>query len=158
MSLLALAQSTLAPHARLFGVAPDIVLLFTISWALLQGLREGILVALIGGLVLDALSAGAFGGQTVALLIVGTLAGIAGANVFRTERLLPYVAIVVATMLYYLALLVVLAATGRPVAWGPMLLRVVLPAIAYNGIGMVIVHNATSWARGFLYPSPVEWE
>jgi rod shape-determining protein MreD len=153
-----LAQSTLAPHARLLGVAPDIVLLFTVSWALLQGAREGVLVALIGGLVLDSLSAEAFGGQTLALLVVGTLAGIAGANIFRTERLLPYMAIVVATMLYYLVLLVLLAATGRPVAWGPMALRVVLPAIAYNGISMVIVHSVSRWARGFLYPSPVEWE
>ena len=158
MSLLALVQSTVAPHVRLFGVAPDIVLLFTVSWALLQGVREGILVALIGGLVLDALSAGPFGGQTLALLVVGALAGISGANIFRTERLLPYVAIVVATVLYYLVLLVMLATTGRVVAWGAMALRLVLPAIAFNGIAMVIVHNVSRWARSYLYPSPVEWQ
>ena len=158
MSLLALAQSTVAPHLRLFGVAPDIVLLFTVSWALLQGLREGVLVALIGGLVLDALSAGPFGGQTLALLIVGVLAGVSGANIFRTERLLPYGAAVVATLLYYLVLLVVLTATGRVVVWGAMTVRLVLPAIALNVIAMFVVHRAACWARGFLYPSPVEWE
>ncbi len=158
MSLLALAQSTMAPHVRLFGVAPDIVLLFTVSWALLQGVREGLLVALIGGLALDALSAGPFGGQTVALLIVGALAGISGANIFRTERLLPYAAIVVATLLYYLVLLLALTAAGRVVPWGALALRLVLPAVAINAIAMLVVHNASCWARGFLYPSPVEWE
>lgn len=143
---------------RLFGVAPDIMLLFTVSWALLQGVREGILVALIGGLVLDALSAGPFGGQTLALLVVGVLAGIGGANIFRTERLLPYVAIAVATVLYYLILLVMLTAAGRVVVWGQMALRLVLPAVALNGIGMAVVHNVSRWARGFIYPSPVEWQ
>lgn len=158
MSLLALVQATVAPHLRLFGVAPDVVLLFTVSWALLQGVREGVLVALIGGLVLDALSAGPFGAQTVALLVVGALAGISGQNVFRTERLLPYVAVVVATLLYYLILLVALATTGRVIAWGPMALRQVLPAIAYNVLAMAVVYGIARWGRGFLYPSPVEWE
>jgi rod shape-determining protein MreD len=147
-----------APHVRLFGVAPDVVLLFTVSWALLQGVREGILVALIGGLVLDALSAGPFGAQTLALLIVGVLAGISGANIFRTERLLPYVAIVAATVLYYQVLFVLFAITGRVVVWGAMTLRLVLPAIALNGLAMFLVHHASCWARSFLYPSPVEWE
>lgn len=155
---MALAQSTVAPHLRLLGVAPDIVLLFTVSWALLQGVREGILVALIGGLVLDALSSGPFGGQTLGLVIVGALAGISGANIFRTERLLPYVAIVAATVLYYLVLLVLCTATRRVVPWGPLTLRVVLPAVAYNGVAMVVVHHVAQRVRGFLYPSPVEWE
>lgn len=148
----------MAPYLRLFGVAPDIVLLFTVSWALLQGVQEGVFVALIGGLVLDALSAGPFGGQTVALLVVGALAGISSANVFRTERLLPYVVIVAATLLYYLLLFVMLAVSGRAVIWGPMAVRQVLPVVAYNGIGMVIVHNVLRWAHSFLYPSHVEWE
>lgn len=158
MSLLALAQSTVAPHLRLLGVAPDVVLLFTVSWALLQGLGEGVLVALIGGLVLDALSAGPFGAQTLGLVIVATLAGITGANVFRTQRLVPYVAVVVATVLYYLVLLLLLAASGRVVVWGAMMLRQVLPAVAYNGIAMALVHYLSRWARSYLYPSPVEWQ
>jgi hypothetical protein len=68
------------------------------------------------------------------------------------------VAIVGATVLYYFVLLVMLATTGRVVTWGQMALRLVLPAIALNGIGMAVVHTVSRWARGFLYPSPVEWQ
>lgn len=143
---------------RLFGVAPDIVLLFTVSWALLQGAREGLLVALIGGLVLDALSAGPFGAQTLALAVVGLLAGLGSENIFRTEHLLPYVAAAAATLLYYGLMMAMLRASGHTVLFGPMMVRLVLPVLALNELGMAAVHAASRWMRGFFVPSPVEWE
>ena len=153
-----MAQSTVLPHLRLFGVTPDIVLLFTVSWALLQGVREGLLVALIGGLVLDALSAGPFGAQTLVLAVVGLLAGLGGANIFRTERLLPYAAAAAATVLYYGLMIAMLFASGRVVLFGPMMVRLVLPVLVLNELGMAAVHAGAVWMRGFFVPSPVEWE
>ncbi|MBM3188019.1 MAG: rod shape-determining protein MreD, partial [Chloroflexi bacterium] len=60
VALTAVVQSTLGPRLRVFGVSPDLVLLFLIAWVLLHGLRGSLSVSLVGGLMLDALSGAPF--------------------------------------------------------------------------------------------------
>ena len=84
-------------HIRLFGASPNLVLLLTVSWVLLRGRGEGILIGLVGGLMLDAFSGAPFGLATGSLVIVTYLTGLGEINVFRTAKFLPYAAIMVAT-------------------------------------------------------------
>lgn len=148
----------MASHVRLLGVSPDLVLLLTVSAILLQGIREGILIALVGGLMLDALSGGPFGLATLSLVVVSLLAGLGEINVFRAAKFLPYLTIVTATLIYNLVFLFLLQMTGRVVVWGASLLRVVLPAMLVNLLFMPIVYGLCYWLRKRLGPQSVEWQ
>ncbi len=158
MALVAVLQVTITSHIRILGVSPDLVLLCSLSWVLLQGTRDGILAALAGGVVLDALSGAPFGTMTLALFVVCCLGGLGEVNVPRTARFLPYLAIGVATLVYTGILLILLEMTGHVVAWGAILWRVVLPEMLLNLLCMPVIYGLVRWLRGYLYPKPVEWQ
>ena len=93
-------QSTVMPSLSIAGISPNPVLLLTVSCAALAGLQRGLLVALVGGLVLDGLSGAPFGLATVSLGATSVLAAVSGRNIFRRAWFLPYLAIGLATILY----------------------------------------------------------
>ena len=156
--LVAIAQSAVAPRIRLFGVGPDWVLVFAVSWVLLHGTREGILVGLVGGVALDALSGASFGLATISLTLVTGLAGFGEANIFRTAWFLPYITIGIATLVYDGLFLFLMRMTGRVVMWWPMLWRVVLPAVVINTVCMTVVYRLAGWLGGRAGPPSVEWQ
>jgi rod shape-determining protein MreD len=158
MICIAIVQSTVTAHVRLFGVSPDVTLLFIVAWVLLEGAREGIFAALIGGVTLDALSGAPFALLTIALVSVASMASLGQINVFRTARLLPYVTIGLATLVYKSIFLSLLQVAGWRVIWGPTLLRVILPATVVNLLCMPLVYGLAYWLHIHLHPKTVEWQ
>ena len=157
----AIIQSTVTSHIRFFGVSPDLTLLFVVSWVLLHGTREGTLIALVSGIVLDALSGAPFGLAMVSLTVVSGLAGLGETNVFRTAWFLPYVTISLATLIYDGLFLFLLQMGRHTVTWWPALWRVVLPSVIVNTLCMAIVYHSLRWltghSEGHVSSESVEW-
>lgn len=139
-ALLAIAQSTVTSQLSLGGSSPDLVLLFVVSWSLLKGVGEGLPVALAGGIVLDALSGTPFGLNVVALALSCVLAGLGGMNVLRTAHYFPFLAIALATPVYYGTLAVLLRLGGYLMPWGASFGRAALSSTVVNGLCMPIVY------------------
>jgi rod shape-determining protein MreD len=158
MICIALGQSTVTAHIRLFGVSPDVTLLFVVAWVLLEGTREGIFAGLVGGVTLDALSGAPFGLLTLALISVAGVSGVGEINIFRTARFLPYITIGLATLIYKSIFLSLLQVIGWRVIWGPTLLRVVLPATVVNLLCMPFIYGLAYWLHIHLHPKTVEWQ
>lgn len=156
--LTALLQSTLVASIRLFGVSPDLHILVVVTWVLLRGRREGMLVGLIIGGVLDALSAAPFGTLTASLALVGFMAGFGEINVFRSVRFFPLVVMAIATLAYYGVTSVVIAASGHGLVWGAALWRTILPAIVINTLCMWPIYGLGSWLARRTGPVRAEWE
>jgi len=158
MALVGILQSTLASRLHILGVTPNMVLLVTISWTLLRGTQEGSVVALAGGVVFDALSSAPFGAATLSLVAVALVAGVWEMNLFRSIRLVPYMAALLGTLVHGMVFLFVMRVAGRPVIWGAMFWEVIAPALLVNTVAMIPVHIALRWAQAQLRPPPVEWE
>ncbi len=148
----ALLQSTVMPHCTLLGVHPDLMLMLVTAWSILRGSEEGMLWAVIGGVALDMLSGAPFGVCTLALLIVGFLAGLSRRSVFRSDLLLPLLIVPLATLLYEGMMLLALRALGWPADLRTGVSRVVLPAVLVNTVSMPVVyllarelHRRTRW-------------
>lgn len=137
---LALVQSTVMPHLLLFDVHPDLVLMVVLSWSLLRGAEEGMLWALIGGVALDLLSGARFGVQTLPLLIVGFVSGLGERAIFRSEILMPIIAIPLATLVQQLMTMALLHITGWPVSWGTSIQQITLPSMLANTLCMPLVY------------------
>ena len=133
-------QNSAVAYVRVMGVCPNLVMLVTISWTLLSGIRRGMMVALAGGFVLDAISGGPFGAATFSLLAVALATGIAEANLLRWAWLLPYVAAPAGTVLYNLVYVTFLQMGGLSISWASALGHVVLPLVLANTLRVVIVH------------------
>jgi len=113
--------------------------------------------ALIGGVSLDLLSGAPFGMMTVALLVVSFLSGLGERSVFRTHILLPVVMALVTTLLYDLIILLILALTGRPVAWTDSVVHVVLPSTLINTLLIPLVFWPLQWLHRKTGREEIHW-
>ncbi len=140
-----LLQSTVMPRVVMWGVHPDLVLIVVTVWSLLRGAEEGMLWALLGGIGLDLMSGAQFGVHTLALLLVSFVSGLGERTLFRSELLMPLLVIPLATLMYELMLMGLLALTGWPSPWGAGIARVVLPCMGANTLVMLPVYILLRW-------------
>ena len=140
LGALAILQSTVLPQITVLGVYPDVMLMVVTSWSLLRGSEEGMLWALIGGLMLDLLSSAPFGVCTLPLLLVSFLCGLSQRGIFRFDLLIPIFVIPVATLVYGGTVLILLKLLGWPVTLGEGLQYVILPSMLVNTLGIPFVY------------------
>jgi rod shape-determining protein MreD len=155
--LLALLQSTVMPHITLMGVHPDLMLMAVTAWSLLRGSEEGMLWALVGGIVLDLLSGAPFGIWTLALLVVGFAAGLGQRNVFRFDLLIPILVTPFATLVHQLIALGMLSLLGWHAGWNKGLTRVIFPSILVNTLTMPIVYLIARWVHRRTGQERISW-
>lgn len=154
--LVALAQAVLVNDIGFLGIKPNLLLLLTVSWVLLCGFRQGVLLVLIGGIVLEVNSGAAFGTTLLALVAAIGVAGLGEVNVFRGAWILKYAVILGATLLYGLVFVALLSATGYPTPLGAALGRVILPEMAAHLLLMPPVYGALHALTGYLEPKAME--
>ena len=132
--LVTIVQTALVPYLSIWGIFADLPLLMVVSWSLLQGRREGLVWGFVAGAAIDILSGAPFGAATLSLSLVGFVAGLGEATVFRTHMALPLVAVFLATIVYDLLFLLIVRIMGQSVLWLDSLIRSVLPSAALNAI------------------------
>ena len=137
--LLGLAQAAIVPHIRIAGVHPDMMLVIVVSWSMLRGVREGILWALMAGIVLDLLSAAPFGMFTLSLVCAALIPVLGTGSFFRSHAVVVLISVALATICSYVISLSVLSLAGHPIAWLDAISRLMLPGIAVNlGVTMLL--------------------
>ncbi len=150
-------HSVLASQVTILGVCPNLVLVLTVACTLLMGTRIGVIAALAGGLVLDALSGASFGISTLAMVVIALITGVGETNLFRSVRLLPYVAVSLGTFVYCAIVLALMGIGGRSLPWGSMMWYVTAPLIVVNTALMVVVYNVVALVCRRTGPRQVEW-
>lgn len=140
-----LLQATLAPHLAIGRIKPDLMLVVVILWSVLRGAGEGLLWAFVGGMLLDLLSGVPFGISIVSMMLASYLTGVGEINLFRTNALLPVVAVMVATAVYYLVSLLFLQTLGRPVTLDASALQITAVAVVLNVALTAVVYLPLRW-------------
>lgn len=116
MLLLVILQAAVLPRFPVLGVAPQLLLVVVLAWTLLHGLAEGMLWALVAGVLLDLFSASPLGVTTLAMMAALAAAALVQRSFPGSKVLLP----------------IVLAFMGTAVFWtvNIVLLRLVVPLVA----------------------------
>ena len=155
--VISILQTTIIPELAVWGVFADLPLLVVVSWSLLRGSREGIVWGFITGLTVDLFSGAPFGAATLPMILVGLLAGLGQATIFRAHVALPLVAMFLASVLYDLLFLLIVRLSGNPVAWLESLLRLILPSALLNALLMPIVFVIMRWLSMRFGREEMEW-
>ena len=123
------------------------MLVIVVAWGVLRGARGAMIWALIGGLWLDLLSSGPFGGYTLGLLAGAAIAGFGSGTIYRSHWILALAMVALATVAQDLIYVALLWLGQRPVSLTDTLTRLVLPEILYNMLLMLLVFPVLSWVN-----------
>ena len=158
MALLAIFQGTAAPQIRLAGGSLNLLLLCVMSWEQIEARGEGYVWAFIGGLFLDLIGGGPFGGSILAMLAATFVASLLGGGLFRDRLLLPLVTAVAGTLAYNGVYLAILRIFGIPVNLVDALVQVVLPSALINMLASPIVARLMLALHQRVKPVGVTWQ
>ena len=134
--LAALLQAATIPGLIGVGIRPELPVVVTVGWASLRGWAEGLFVGLVGGLVIDFMSAAPFGLNAVRMGMVGLAAGFVAGRLARTTALFPVMAAGAGTILAFIIGVLGLQAAGWMVAWERALIAPTLPNAALTALCM----------------------
>ncbi len=133
LALAAVLNATVMAELRLGGGAPDLVFLLVVCWALLADVRGALVWAVVGGVMQDMLSVAPLGASSLGLVIVVFAIDSLLAPDDRVSLVAPPVVAAGGTLVYHLALLIVLRMFGEvAVPVGQGLYYVTVPSMIYN--------------------------
>jgi rod shape-determining protein MreD len=157
LTAIAILQSTVVTHVKIWGVFADLPLLVVVSWGLLRGPREGLIWGFIAGLAVDLLSGAPFGAATFGLMVAGLLSGLGKSTVFRSQIVLPLVSVLLATIVYDIIFLIVVWISGDPVAWLDSVVYLILPSAVLNAVLTPVVFVIMRWLSTRFGRTEMEW-
>ncbi|HHT49177.1 MAG TPA: rod shape-determining protein MreD [Firmicutes bacterium] len=125
-------QTVFFPHLPLFGVVPNLVLMITICYGLLEGARPGLYLGILGGLCLDLASSGILGINIIVLGALGFGVGYLERMVFKGYLLVPLCLVQIGTVLAELISYCILRAFGWRINFLSFLGSTLLPLCLYH--------------------------
>jgi rod shape-determining protein MreD len=146
--LVVLIQATLLSRLRVLGASPNLLLVTTIAWGLLQSVSDGVVWAFAGGLGLDLITGMPLGTSSLAGMTACLLTGIGRNRVFSNNLWWPIVLVAMATPVYGWIVLLTEQIRGVPVDWLGSTIHVVGPELALNVAAMVVVYPVLRAALG----------
>ncbi len=149
--LLAVFQSTLGGFIAIWGVSPDLLLVWTISMGLLSGRHLGAVVGFASGLMEGGLQQTAIGAFAISKTVSGFGAGVLAGKMFRENWLVPIVSAGLLTAVNE-ALFLLLYRAGDWSQAG----RVVGLRVAYHAVLTPLVFAAAGRLRRALVRRPEE--
>jgi len=124
----------------LLGQHIDLVLLLVVTLAMFGSSWSGLMWGLLGGLVLDFASVVPFGTNAIILALIGFTVGSGLRRVSQAYPVLPFVAMPLVTLVYYLLVGLALTLTGWTVDWAWIIGGVLFPAVVLDTVALPFIY------------------
>jgi rod shape-determining protein MreD len=134
LGIAATIQTIMGARLSVLTARPDLVLLLVVTHSIVRGTSDGLLGGVIGGLMIDSLTPLPFGAATIGMALVGLGTGLGESNVYRSNLIIPLIAIFLATIFYHSFLMLALQAAAWTVDWISTLALQTVPGAALNAM------------------------
>ncbi|MBD7910656.1 MULTISPECIES: rod shape-determining protein MreD [Clostridium] len=134
--ILLILDNTLAPFIAVKGAWPSLLFIFSVSYSIINGKKEAVIIGVISGLLQDVFFYNMFGVNALINMFCCYLAGFIGEGIWRDRKLVPIITIFVGTILKYLGIFIIFYALNIHID----LFRGVSTAL-YNSIIMLFVYK-----------------
>jgi rod shape-determining protein MreD len=125
-------QTSVFPQISYLGVVPNLLLLLTICYGLLQGIKPGVYFGLIAGFCLDLAAGGILGINILLLGLLGLAAGYLERVVFKGNILVPLLSALAGTLFYEFFGAALQSSFGWRMEFWSFLVSTVLPLCLYH--------------------------
>lgn len=134
-------QTTLFPLLAIRGILPNTALIIVTSYALLRGSKEGALVGISTGFLMDVFFSTMIGFYSLLYLAVGFLFGRSQRNFFRENYILPVIFCTISTILFQAVLYItgfLFRGEGNILYF---LFKILLPELVYTAVVTVPLYR-----------------
>ncbi len=140
ISIVLILQTTLLEHITIWDIKPNLLVVFTISVALLRGNPEGAVIGLITGVALDMSIGKLIGFNGLMCMYVGIIAGLLNKKIFRENFFIVLVFTFGFSVVYEFITYFIYNFSAGNSAWLFAIKNVILPVSIYNSIACLFIH------------------
>lgn len=134
-------QSTIFGFHSLNSTTPNLLLILTMSFGLMRGRKEGLLVGAFSGLLVDTFFSTVLGPYMLLYMFIGYINGFFHKNYMIEDVLLPLIVVIVDDFLFNTIIFIVGFLLRNKTNYGIYLLHVILPEILCTALLTVLIYK-----------------
>ena len=138
---------------KLAGIVPNIMLIFVVSFALMRGQTEGMLIGFCSGMLLDIMAGNAIGFNALLYLFMGYANGLLARIFYANNILMPLAMIFVNSMAYNFIIYICQFLLRNRTNLGFYMMHVLLPEVIYTFLIAIFLYNVFLWLNQILEKS-----
>ena len=138
---------------KLAGIVPNIMLILVVSFALMRGQTEGMLIGFFSGMLIDIMAGDAIGFYALIFLFVGYTNGLLAKIFYANNILLPLGMIFINSVAYNFIVYICQFLLRNRTDLGFYLMHVMLPEVVYTFLIAIFLYNVFLWINQTLEKS-----
>ncbi|MBR6403227.1 MAG: rod shape-determining protein MreD [Eubacterium sp.] len=145
-----LIQSAIFSYHNVMGSAPNLLLILTMSFGIMRGRREGLLVGVLSGFLYDIFFGSFIGPYMLLFMIIGYLNGAFHKDFLMEDIMLPVFIIAFDELVFNLVVYIASFLLRNRTDLGFYFIHVFLPQVFYTIVATVVVYRFNVWLNKFL--------
>lgn len=134
-------QSTLFGFHNIHSIKPNLLLILTMSFGVMRGRKEGLLVGFFCGLLFDIYFAPVIGGYTFLYMIIGYINGYMHKNFMIEDVMLPLIIILIDDFIFNFAVFVVVFLLHNHLQFKGYFVRIIFPEMLCTALLTIILYK-----------------
>lgn len=136
-----LLQSTVFQYLKLADVVPNLLLIVTMTFGLMRGRREGVLVGFFCGILVDIFFGSVLGPYAFVYMTLGYVNGFFHRIYYASDVYLPLIMITVNDFVYNMFIFVMFFMLRNKLSFGKYFKSVILPEMIYTIIITLVLYK-----------------
>lgn len=134
-------QSTIFGFHDISSISPNLMLILTMSFGLMRGRKEGMLVGFFCGFLVDCFFSGVMGTYMFLYMIIGYINGFFHKNYMIEDVLLPLIVIIVDELVFNTVIFILFFFLKNRLDYGRYFATVILPETLCTALLTIIVYK-----------------
>lgn len=131
--ILLILDNSFMPFLSIRGAFPSLLFVFAISYSIVNGVKDAVLIGVISGLLQDIFFYNGMGINSLSNLLLCVLAAVIGENIFKNKKLIPVLTMLVVSILKVGFVYLFIKANGNEIS-----LYMALQSTIYNTVIMFL--------------------
>lgn len=133
-------EATLFQYLRIGDIAPNFMIMMIVSFALLRGSKEGVIIGAVAGLLNDISFGIHLGPTIISYAIIGYVCGKFNKNFYRENFVIPFICTLISSLFYSAMHLGALILRGN-LSFAYFIKSIVIPELIYTITLSLIIYQ-----------------
>ncbi len=134
-------QSTIFGFHDINSITPNLLLILTMSFGLMRGRREGMLVGFFSGFLVDSFFSSVLGPYMLLYMLIGYINGFFHKNYIVEDVLLPLIVIVIDDLIFNFFVYIFSFLLKNRLEFGLFFTRIIIPEMLTTALLTIIIYK-----------------